>query len=172
MNLSLTNKRAYISGPIEHSDVGYNWRTEPCKILKERFKLDVFDPFSDPKQQWVKPLEEAREREDYETMRKIARGFVRKDLSLVDRSDLTIACLPYKIPTSGSHHEIINSINSKKPCLLICPQHKKLIPLWYFGFVPHEMMFGSWDALYDYLDEVNMGKHKHNYRWAFIYGLV
>lgn len=172
MSNYLQNKRCYLSGPIEHDTTGHNWRTEPSKILRDRFGIDLFDPFSDPKQQWAPILKEAQSRKDFETMTKISQAFVRKDLCMVDRSDFLIAYLPYKVYTTGTHHEIINSSNAKKPTLLVCPQGKEFVPLWYYGFVPHEVMFGSWDALYAYLDEVHQGLHKDNHRWSFVYGLV
>lgn len=168
----LANKRCYLSGPIEHGEQGRNWRIEPTKVLTERFKIDLFDPFSDPKQQWVPMLTKARQEKDYETMSTIARNFVRKDLCMVDRVDFLIAYLPWQVCTTGTHHEIINSINAKKATLLVCPDAKEKIPLWYFGFVPHQVMFGSWDELYNYLDEVNQGLHKDNNRWQFVYGLI
>ncbi len=105
-------------------------------------------------------------------MVRIAKLFVRKDLSMVDRADLTIGYLPYRIATTGTHHELINSINAKKPTLLICPEGKEKVPAWYYGIVPHQVVFGDWNDLYAYLDEVEAGKHKDNNRWAFIYGLV
>jgi hypothetical protein len=91
---------------------------------------------------------------------------------MVDRADFLIAHLPYKIPTSGSHHEIINSNNAKKPTLLVCPQGRQFIPLWYFGFIPLECMFGCWEDLYAYLQDVDDGKLKENNRWHFIYGMI
>ena len=166
----LAGKRVYLSGPIEFG-AGPNWRTDKVKILSERYKLEVFDPFADPKQQWVPDLKVARENKDFETMRTIAKNFVRKDLALVDRSDFLIANLPFKVPTTGSHHEIINSNNAKKPTLLLS-EGKENIPLWYYGFIPPESMFGSWDELWQYLDDVDAGKHMNNSRWAFTYGLI
>lgn len=167
----LKGKRCYLSGAIEHSQ-GCDWRDNPKKVLVEEFGIDIFDPFADPKQQWVPLLHEAQANKDFETMKRISSQFVRKDLCMVDRSDFLIAYLPYKVPTTGTHHEIINSINAKKPTLLVCPQGKEKVPLWYYGFVPHEVMFGSWDELYAYLREVEAMKHTENNRWAFIYGLV
>lgn len=168
----LAGKRCYLSGPIENDASGHNWRTEPKRVLVDEFGIDMFDPFDDPKQIWVSPLNEARQKHDYEEMARIAKMFVRKDLCMVDRSDFIISYLPYKVATTGTHHEIINSVNAKKPTLLICPQGKNLIPAWYYGFIPHEVMFGSWDELYNYLRDVNAGKHKDNNRWHFIYGMV
>lgn len=166
------DKRGYLSGPIEHDDTGLNWRTEPKRILTQEFGINLFDPYEDPKQVHAPALIEARDKRDFDTISKIAKGFVRKDLSIVDRSDIVFSCLPYKVPTCGSHHEIINSNNAKKPTLLVCPQGKQFIPLWYYGFIPHEFMFDGWDYLYEYLREVNRGLHMDNNRWAYVYGLI
>lgn len=168
----LANKKLYLSGPIQYDATGHNWRTEPSKVLREEFHIDLFDPFEDPKQQWVPHLREAQANKDFDKMAEIARQFVRKDLCMVDRSDFVISYLPEKVPTTGTHHEIINSANAKKPTLLICPQGKEKIPLWYYGFIPHEVMFGAWEELYQYLRDVNAGKHMHNNRWAYVYGLI
>ncbi len=168
----LAGKRCYLSGPIENDSAGHNWRTEPKKILTRRFKIEMFDPFADPKQVFADDLYQARDNRDFDTIVKIAKGFVRKDLAMVDRADFLIACLPYKVPTCGTHHEVINSNNAKKPTLLVCPQGKEFVPLWYYGFIPHEFMFGSWEDLYKYLKQVNLGQHMANNRWHFIYGMV
>ncbi len=168
----LAGKRCYLSGPIENDNLGHNWRTEPKKVLVKKFKIDLFDPFLDPKQNLTGELLEARDKKDYVTIVRIAKGFVRKDLAMVDRADFLIAYLPYKVPTTGTHHEIINSNNTKKPTLLVCPQGKEYVPLWYYGFIPPECMFGCWDELYTYLKEVDKGLHMDNNRWHFIYGLV
>lgn len=168
----LTGKRCYLSGAIENDTSGINWRIEPKKVLTEFFGINVHDPFVDEKQTLATELYKARDNRDFTTITNIAKGFVRKDLAMVDRADMLVANLPYKVPTCGTHHEIINSNNAKKPTLLVCEQHKEFIPLWYWGFIPHEFMFDCWEDLYNYLREVNDGKHMDNNRWAFIYGLV
>lgn len=166
----LSDKRAYLSGPIEFGSE-HNWRTEPVEILTKKFGINLFDPFADPKQQWVPVLNKARKERDYETITKIAKTFVRKDLAMVDRADMVIAYLPHGTPTTGTHHEIINSNNAKKPTLLVTNLDDiAYIPLWYFGFIPSEFMFPNWDSLYEYLESVNRGEHRSNDRWSFIYG--
>lgn len=167
----LKGTKAYLSGPIEN-DPGNDWRSEPKRVLREEFGIDLFDPMEDVKQQWVPSLKKAREECDYDTMSQIAESFVHKDLSIVDECRFIISYLPYKVCTTGTHHEIINSTNLKKPTLLVCPQGKQFIPLWYYGFIPHEVMFGDWKSLYEYLREVDEGKHTHNKRWRRVYGLV
>jgi len=168
----LKNQKLYLSGPIEY-DVSVNWRDNPKKILVEEFDINVFDPFADPKQQWVATLKEAQKNKDHDTIVRICKSFVRKDLCMVDRADFTIAYVPHKVPTTGTTHEIINSNNAKKPTLLVTDSPDiTYIPLWYFGFIPTEFMFAGWDSLFVYLREVNEGRHRHNDRWSYIYGEV
>lgn len=168
----LRDKKLYLSGPIENDNLSINWRIEPKRVLSKRFGLNVFDPFADPKQQWVPWLHTYRANLDYEGMREVAKKFVRKDLALVDRSDMLIAYLPEGVRTTGTIHEIINSHNAKKPTLLVCPQGKVHIPTWFFGFIPLECMFDSWEDLYNFLQEVEDGKHHDNNRWDYIYGKI
>ena len=168
---ALKGARCYLGGPIENS-TDENWRPAVEQRLVEEFEINLFNPFDDPKQQWAPRLHEARIGRDYKTMRKIAKKFVRKDLAIVDRSDFIISCLPYKVPTTGSVHEVIESNVRKKPTLLVCPQGKEYLPYWYFGFIPDRYMFGSWDDLYEYLQDVNKGKCKRDDRWSFVYGLI
>lgn len=168
---ALHGTRCYLSGPIEFGE-GPNWRTEVKKTLMDRFQINYFDPFDDPKQQWAPALELARKQKDLETIQRIAKPFVRKDLCIVDRSDFIISHLPYGVPTTGTHHEIIESSKAKKPTLLVCSKGVEWIAYWYYGFIPLEHMFGSWDELYTYLDEVNQGQHTYDNRWQFVYGLI
>lgn len=168
----LKNVRAYLGGPIEFGDANSNWREEPTKVLRTEFGINLFDPFADPKQQWSDELTEARRKCDYETMATIAKRFVQKDLTIVSRVDMVVSYLPHGVPTTGTHHEIINSNNDKKPTLLVCPQGKQYVPLWYYGFIPHEQMFGSWGEMFSYLRDVNAGQHRHNRRWHYIYGMI
>ena len=169
---ALKGTRLYLSGPIEFDRTDANWRIEPTKVLSTRFGINVFDPFADPKQKWTSVLQEAKKRCDLEEMARIAKGFVRKDLCSVDRSDVVLAYLPEATPTCGTHHEIFVSNMAKKPTLLICPQGREKLPIWYYGFVSPEFMFGNWDSLYDYLNEVNDGKHRNNNRWWFVYNMI
>lgn len=168
----LKGARCYLGGPIENDATGHNWRAEPSRILVERYGIDLFDPFADPKQQWVPQLYAAREHKDFEKMREIAMDFVQKDLTMIDHTDMLISYLPKGVPTTGTHHEIIRASDAKKPVMLVCPQGKEFVPLWYYGFIRHERMFGSWQDLYAYLDEVSDGKHTEERRWRYLYGLI
>lgn len=168
----LKGTRSYLAGPIESADPTNDWRSAPKKFLIEELKIDLFDPHADPKQQCFSELTIAKTKRDYEAVENIAKRFVRKDLGRVDRSDFIIACLPKGVPTVGTVHEIINSNDTKKPTLLVCPEGKQYIPSWYFGFISHKNMFGSWDDLYEYLREVDAGKHMSDDIWAYVYKII
>lgn len=167
----LEGKKCYLSGAIEYGE-GPNWRIEPSKVLRDEFKLDLFDPFDDPKQQNAPALKKAREDCDYDEMERISKLFVRKDLSVVTESLLLVVHLPRGVPTTGTVHEIIEESNQKKPVLIVCPEGKRWVPFWYWAFVPHSQMFGSWEDLYQYLREVDQGGHADNYRWDYICGRI
>lgn len=168
----LKDKRAYLSGAIEFGEQSHNWRIKPIETMTNRFKINVFDPFSDPSQQCSEILEEARSKKDYIKISEIAKKFVRKDLCMVDRSDFLIAYVPYKVPTAGTIHEIVNSNNAKKPTLVVCPEGKEKAPAWLWGVLPTDYFFDSWDDLFNYLESVNEGNYKHDNRWHFCYGII
>lgn len=169
----LKDKRCYLAAPIENDTLNGHWRANVHNVLVDDFKINLFDPFMDAKQQWKPVLDEAKKNKDFPTIVRIAKNFVRKDLSLVDHSDFVIAFVPYKVHTTGVCHEIINSNNAKKPTLLVTDSEDiTCIPAWYFGFIPLEFMFNGWNALFAYLQEVDEGKHKDNNRWNYVYGLI
>ncbi|RDJ35644.1 MAG: hypothetical protein DWQ19_12565 [Crenarchaeota archaeon] len=172
MGKYLSNKKVYLSGAIEYNSDGFNWRIEPKQQLESRFGLDVFDPFADPKQQWVPELNEAQKNKDLVKMKEIASKFVRKDLANVDESKFLIAHFIHGLPTTGTHHEVINANNAKKPTLLLCEKGAEFIPKWYFGFISLDYLFGSWEELYSYLQEVDDGKHMDDDRWSIVYDLI
>ena len=167
----LAGKKLYLSGAIEHAKPQDNWRVEPMHIFKEWFDIDVFDPNSDPKQQWFSPLVEAKQNRDFDKMAYIAKRFVRKDLQIVQKANIVVAYLPKDVRTTGTHHEIIAAEGLKIPTLLVS-EHKEEIPLWYYGFIDHKYMFDGWANLYDYLREVDEGNHKDDFLWAFVYELI
>ncbi len=167
MSNLLQNRKCYLGGPIEYATSG-DWRTPVKNVLTKRFGLRVFDPFEDPKQAQFKDIKEFKEQGRYDELSDLCWKFVHLDLGVVDRSDFIIQHLPYKVPTTGTVHEIINSNNNKKPTILVCPDGgKQGIASWFFGFVPHQYMFGSWEDMYNYLGDVNLGLVNDD-RWFFV----
>lgn len=171
MSEFLKNRKVYLSSPIENR--GSNlWKPSVVRTLEEEFGLDVYDPYKDKKQQWVPDLMKARKQKKYDEMSRIAKSFVKKDLAKVDRSDILIAYLPYKVATTGCHHEIIMADHLQKPVLIVCDKGKEFVPLWFFGFISHECMFGNWEDLYGFLRDVNEKKHINEDKWFYIYDLI
>lgn len=167
----LKYKRCYLSGPIEFENTSEpDWRPDVRSTLLTRYGVDLFDPYLDPKQQWKKDLDEARERQDLDMLESISSKFVRKDLGVVDRVDFLVAYLPRGIQTTGTVHEIIVASNRKIPTLLMCPEGAYHFPAWYYCFIPREMRFGNWSALYSYLDKVHRGDESLHKRWDFVLG--
>lgn len=168
-NKTLEGLRVYLSGPIEYDTHGIDWRGPVKEVLRNEFSLKVFDPFADPKQSQTDLVGDYRKKKDYDALRRIAKWFVRKDLAVVDRSDIIIAHVPRGVPTVGTVHEVVNGDDAKKPTLLVCPQGKEEAALWYFGIIHPRYIFGDWESLYGYLREVNAGVHHDDDRWQFIY---
>ncbi len=156
----LKNKLFYLSSPIEFGVD--NWRYEFKEFLINKFKIQIYDPFLDPKQQWAKQILKARKEKNYDKIAGIAKNFVLKDYLMVDKSDGIIAYLPYKVPTIGVHYEISRSLNSNKPTFLICPEGKELLPVWYYGIINHKNMFGNFKDFYEYLEKINNGLIKND----------
>lgn len=163
----LKGKKIYLSGPIEFGEE--DWRPEPKKRLKSDFGIDVFDPYEESKRLWHERIVRAKANLDFRDLSEVSKSIVSRDLGMVHRSDALIACLPYMVPTIGTHHEIIESMNTGKPTMIVCPEGKNKIPIWHFGFVPLECIFGSWDELYTYLFEVDANRAGDG-RWDFIRG--
>ncbi len=164
----LENKRVYLSLPIQHS-TGAVWKDEVKRKLLENYKLKVFDPSQDVKQSLRAEVELYKKEERYEELRQVVRRFLREDLAIVDRADIVIAHVPHGVPTTGVTHEVINSNNAKKLVLLVEGSRKNDIADWYFGFIKPEFMFGTWEELYTFLNDVNDGKYVDHDRLYFMY---
>jgi hypothetical protein len=190
----------YLSGPITHDTSTTNWRPPVMNTLRERFGVSIFDPFSDPKQNKTGAIKAAKEAQDKQEVQRLVSGFVRKDLAVVDRSDFVLARFAYKhvyfpedlvpelfcndevamkplarllqVPTTGTIHEIINSDLYHKPTLLVSECGWWTLPEWLLGFIPTRYWFSSFEEVYDYLQDVDRGKHMNDDRWALVYGLV
>lgn len=169
----LKNTSVYLSGPIEFEDESKpNWRLPVIEELTKRFGINVHDPSADEKQKRATDLKRAIEKGDFDLAENIASCFVKKDLGILDRQDFLIAYNPKGVPTTGTPCEVHHATQLKKPVMIVCPEGKKHVSKWYMGYVRHRYLFGSWDELYEYLDDVNQGKEYNNHRWWIVYGLV
>jgi hypothetical protein len=113
----------YLSGPITNDTSTTNWRPGVISLLEDRYGIDVFDPFSDPKQHKVGDIAAAKKAKDKQEVQRIVSGFVRKDLGKIDRSDFVLARFAYEniyLPqdvekfTIGSDFSRSGMLNQKK----------------------------------------------------------
>jgi len=172
VDLILSGKRVYLSSPMEHISPALNWneqRKSVITVLEEEFRLKVFDPYNDPKQTNISLLNQYKEQRDFDGVAKIAKDFLAKDLNAVNWADLVIAYVPKGVASCGVPHEIINANLGKKLVLLVEGTDKAKISIWYYGFIKHRFMFGAWQQLFDYLTEINEGKHIDDPRLQFLY---
>lgn len=167
----LKNKLVYLSGAIEADNSLINWRIPVIERL-EKFGLKVFDPNSDPKQNRASELYKAKQNKDFDKVAEIAKGFCRKDLNLVDKSDIVVVRARHDIPSVGTWHECFTAWDNKKIVLLVNEEGIDKISSWLFAFIPVKYMFGSWQDLYDYLDLVDKGYMSHDFRFATLYNLI
>jgi len=155
----LQDKSVYLGGAISNCPLlkqGINWRPPVIQELETRFGLNVFDPLSDPKQQFVDDVKRAQQNKDEHALRMVATGFVQKDLQKVARCDFTIHKIVTNVDSPGSTDEIMfASRQLKNPTLIVCEEGRFNLSTWYWGCINPEFLFSSWDELYDYLAEVD-----------------
>jgi hypothetical protein len=163
----------YLSSPIEFSySLDDNWRESVTDTLTKKFQINVFDPFADEKQKQTTYIEKALEVEDFDEVERITTRFVKKDFGVIDRCDFLIAYNPRGIPSTGIPCEVHHALQIKKPVMIVCPQGKKFAALWYFGNMRHQYIFGHWNDLYQYLQEVDSYQHRDNHRWWYVYKMI
>jgi len=170
--------RVYLPGPIDNAaDLGVGWRLE----IKERLKdLDLIflDPCDKPMQHGssCEDLEnhllrqQQKEIGDYDAISRGMREIRCIDLRLADLCDFAIVHLDRDVYSTGTHEEIALLNRRKVPILVHVEQGKKFLPDWYFGTLPHQHVFGTWDELEGYIRLVAgspVPVETYN-RWRFI----
>jgi hypothetical protein len=175
--------RVYLSGPIDNAnDFGRGWRNE----IKERLRdLDLIflDPCAKPMQAGhaCEDLEnhqrrlEQKKRGDFETISREMRLIRCIDLRLADLCDFSIVHLDKSIYSTGTHEEIALLNRRKVPILVHMEQGKTALPDWYWGTLPHQHVFSTWDELIAYIRHVASDPlpiDTYN-RWRFLdYGML
>lgn len=175
--------RCYLSGPIDNAkDFGVGWRNEVTKELED-LDLIFLDPCHKPMldECACEDLENhahrlsMKKRGDFESVSKMMRTIRCIDLRLADLCDFAIVHLDMDVYSTGTHEEIVTLNRRKVPVLTHVEQGKSALPDWYWGALPHQMVFSAWDELYAYLRHVAHGQppiDTYN-RWRFIdYGTL
>ena len=174
----LKNTRCYLSGAIEKAtdgEGGASWRQKVKEDLK-CFGIHWLDPTDKPIKEGKETpemqakLKSDRQAGDIDAIKKVMVPICRIDLRLVDISDFLIVHLDPEVPTFGTHEEISRAASQNKPVLLMCEGGLKTAPLWWYERLDPHLFFGSWDALYYYMDFIsNCASHSlaRDYKWLF-----
>jgi len=170
--------RVYLSGPIDNAkDFGMGWRTEIKESLRD-LDLIFLDPCNKPMQPGYacEDLEnhqrrlELKKLGDFDTISREMRLIRCIDLRLADLCDFTIVHLDMEVYSTGTHEEIGLLNRRKVPILVHVEQGKAHLPDWYWGTLPHQHIFSTWDELVTYIRHVAHDSPPidcHN-RWRFL----
>lgn len=168
-------QRAYLCGPIDRCpDDGKTWRDEISPKLKD-VGVVVLNPLNKPSIGVALEDKENREKRKKEKRKgnfaevtRLMKEIRNIDLRMVDMSDFLIVNLDLDVYPTGTMEEIFLANSQKKPILIMCKQGISNIPDWFFGTVPHQMFFSSWDSILIYLKGVDNGDFiDYTDRWRF-----
>lgn len=172
----LKGMSAYLLGNID--GISHNnakqWRDDMTGFLKGMNVL-VLDPMNKPLNEFPedenfrKKRKQALDDGDYDLVTEMMKPTRNFDLRCVDRADFLVCNLDMDGRPFGSVEEISTGNRQKKPIIIHCPQGKKNIPPWAFAMCNHELFFGSWGAVRQYIWEVDQGIDTRDFgRWWFI----
>lgn len=172
----LCGTRTYLAGAMDRvDDGGVGWRNDitpfltdmgvivldPCK--KEEFMSYAIESDGDRKRRHNLKIAS-----NYDRLVEEIKEIRTTDLRAVDIIDFNIVNINTEVHACGTYEELFCGNREKKPTLVHCEQGKKGAPDWLFGTVPHEHIFGDWNALKSYLVDVNNGTDTRRFgRWTF-----
>ena len=154
--------RVYLSGPIDNAkDFGTGWRND-VKYRLADLNLIFLDPCSKPMQAGYgcEDLEnharriKQKKNGDYEAISRDMRLIRCLDLRLADLCDFSIVHLDRTVYSTGTHEEIALLNRRKVPILIHVEQGKANLPDWYWGTLPHQHVFSTWDELLAYIRHI------------------
>ena len=176
MSKNLNNMRCYLAGPIDYAmDDGIGWRDEITEFL-EPMGVYVFNPCKKPVVDAIyKEVEEEKTKmihlkksHRYLELSQRMKEIVHFDLRMVDVSDFVIVYVNTEIPTFGTIHELIISLNQRKPTLVVLEGGKANCPTWLFGIMDFNFIFEDFEELKQYLVQINQGNiTADRSRWVF-----
>lgn len=175
-NNRLKGMRVYLAGPIDHAeDDGVGWRNKMKKFLVKR-GVNPLDPCDKPIS-YASYGEIGAEKEKMMELKKMGRWFelseqmkaiAHVDLRMTDVSDCVIVYLNPEVKMFGTIHELINSLQQRKPTLVVIEGGKENAPNWLFGIMDYNFMFDSFKELEDFLTLVDEAAFSPDLtRWVF-----
>jgi len=168
----------YLPGPIDNAaDLGVGWR-QNIKNNLDSLDLIFLDPCDKPMlaECACEDLEnhelrrEMKENGDFESLAKDMRLIRCIDLRLADLCDFAVVHLDMDVYSTGTHEEVSLLNRRKGPILIHVEQGKTSLPDWYWGTVPRQHVFGTWESLFGYIYSVAYSPEPvdtYN-RWRFL----
>ncbi len=173
----LAGSTCYMIGAMDVAeDGGAGWRTTLAPKLRKR-GVFVIDPCNKPmvggaRDEFTGRLDinQMKEEGRFDEISPKYRGEIRSnDLFYVDASTFLVCHLDNRVQTCGTWEELFWANRCKKPVIVHHEQGKKAIPNWLYLTIPHQMMFGDWDEVENYVGHVDTAEHIETYRrWKFM----
>lgn len=172
----LKGLRVYLAGPIDHAqDDGVGWRDMMKPFLRNKGMLTL-DPCDKPIN-YASYGEVGEEKTKMMELKKLGRFYelseqmkaiCHVDLRMTDVADCVIVYINPDIPMCGTIHELVNSLQQRKPTLVVVEGGKKNAPNWLFGIMDFNFMFDSFDDLKDFMGLVDEAAFSPDLtRWVF-----
>jgi len=186
MKNRLSGSIAYLAGPIDRAhDSGIQWRLDIQNYLWS-LNIGVLNPCDKPMDWGIESESTINERHKlkeiafnrykkgldnhnlccdiHEQVKKI----VAADLRCIDKCDFVILYIDTDVHMCGSYNEQTHACLQRKPVVVCCKQGKFGVPDWLWGICQHDMFFGSWNEVKDYIYSIAFNNNvEHFRRWRF-----
>ena len=170
----LKGMRGNLAGAMDRvADGGVAWRVDLQEDLSD-LEVVWLDPTHKPIEIGVEDMENREYRRKQKETGNFAPVAVDMkiircvDLRMVDLSDFLVVAIDIEVHQCGTYEELTTANRQKKPIVVNCIQGKKAVPDWVLGMVPHDMIFGSWKEVSQYLRHVAHDPVINTFkRWMF-----
>lgn len=171
----LSGMRCYECGPIDDvTDHGVGWRIEMSAFLESLGAVPL-DPLNKPIEGYSEDPSDIVARKNlkktgqYDELAKLVKQIRAIDLRMCDVCDFAIVYINNDVVMTGTHEEWSLLNRSRKPIVVMCEQGKARLADWFFGALPHQLFFGDWQGVKNYLHHINKDAFIDdlNGRWRF-----
>lgn len=168
----LNGMRCYLSGSMDESlDRGADWRKEITPKL-HTFGVGVFDPCDKPSQhqedaEFSSKINQLKKEGRYDEAKVLLKQIAGDDFRMVHESSFIILYVDKEVFIFGTPMETAWAVLERKPVLTIVKQGKSNVPNFLLALIPHQMIFSSFNEMFEYLERVDDGKEPELRRWHF-----
>jgi hypothetical protein len=156
-------------------DAGVGWRQ---KIQSDLSDLDLIwlDPTQKPIDIGLEDINSRQRRTaaklagDFDSVAREMKLVRHVDLRMTDVADFLVVHIDTEIYSFGTIEELVTANRMKKPIIVHVEQGKKKSPDWLFAMVPHQMIFSTWEEVYNYLKHIAYDTSIETLnRWLFFF---